>query len=159
VSTFRAPPGDKAPQSRFGSDLESQLRTSSGNSDDIPPVSSRFDKFASSGPLSTRSLGTIVSTTAPARSPQTGSYTAAAPLGRNTKGGIYHLTKLLERKHGAFFISRVILASGINLRGYDLDSADDPTIALKFIKTLRNMLSPTDMAEILTQAPSVFNNK
>jgi hypothetical protein len=96
---------------------------------------------------------------APTRSPQTGSFATAAPPARHTKGGIYHLTKFLERKHGAFFISRVILASGINLRGYDIDSADDPAIVTKFIKTLRNMLSPADMAEIQTQAPSLLSNK
>lgn len=96
------------------------------------------------------------------RSPQTGSFPAApaaAPPSRATKGGIYQLTKFLEKKHGAFFISRLILASGINLRGYDSDTADDPVIVTKFIKTVRNMLSPTDMAEVLTQAPSVINNK
>lgn len=101
----------------------------------------------------------------PARSPQTGSFPAApaapaaAPPSRATKGGIYQLTKFLEKKHGAFFISRLILASGINLRGYDSDTADDPVVVTKFIKTVRNMLSPTDMAEVLTQAPTVLNHK
>jgi len=77
----------------------------------------------------------------------------------SSKGGIYQVTRLLEKKHGAFFISRLILASGISLRGYDSASFDDPVTVSKFIKTLRNMLSPTDMADIFSQAPSLMNMK
>lgn len=76
-----------------------------------------------------------------------------------SRGGIYRATQALEQRHGAFFISRLILASGISLRGYDPNSYDDPAIILKFIKSLRNMLSPTDMADLLLQHPALNNTK
>ena len=159
MSNFREPPGDKAPPSRFGSELDSSQKPAHVNPDDIPPVSSRFDRFASSGPLSTRAPGHISSTATLPRTPSTGSFAAASPPGRGTKGGIYQLTKIIEKKHGAFFISRVILASGINLRGYNIDSIDDHATLMKFIATVRNMLSPTEMADIITQAPSLLHSK
>jgi len=75
------------------------------------------------------------------------------------RGGIYRVTQALEKKHGAFFISRLILASGISLRGFDSNSFDDPATMTKLMKTLRNILSPTDMADLLLQHPALNNTK
>jgi hypothetical protein len=172
VSNFRPPPDDRPPPSRVSVDSESNPSTDlhrqgpfkapAGGADDIAPVSSRFDRM----PLSQRSSSssssssfTAVSINSAARAQVPG---AGAPTGsafRASKGGIYQITKLLEKKHGAFFISRLILASGIGLRGYDATSYDDPAIMSKFIKTLRNMLSPTDMADVFSQIPSLTNTK
>jgi|GEM_PF-4074200 len=78
---------------------------------------------------------------------------------RSDKGGIYQAVRFLEKKHGAFFISRLILASGINLRGFDPSTYDDPVTVAKFVKTLRAMLSPSDMANLMSQAPSIATIK
>lgn len=127
--------------------------------DDAPPLSSRFDKLPA-GPTSQRPSTPAPAQLAGLRGPTPSSTNAPITSGsRTSKGGIYQATKILEKKHGAFFISRLILASGISLRGYDSNSLDDPVTLTKFIKTLRNMLSPTDMAEILSQAPSLSNVK
>jgi hypothetical protein len=83
----------------------------------------------------------------------------ASPAIGCSKGGIYQITKVLEKKHGAFFISRLILASGINLRGYDSNSTDEPATVSKFVKTLRNMLTPADMADVFSHAPSLMMMK
>ena len=163
MSTFRTPPDDKPPASKFGSNLESNQSTdshrqgsfkpSAGNVDDIAPMSSRL----ASNPLSQRSGSGTYSAARP--STTTGSGPAAQVPRSSGKGGIYQVTKMLEKKHGAFFISRLILASGISLRGYDSESFDDPVVVSKFTKTLRSMLSPADMADLFSLVPSLMNMK
>ncbi|MRG98033.1 hypothetical protein [Polyangium spumosum] len=64
---------------------------------------------------------------------------------RHTKGGIYQAVRLLDQKHGSFFISRLILVTGVNLRSFDSSSVDDPVIAEKLIKALRPLLSPAEL--------------
>lgn len=165
MSTFRPPPGDRAPASKLSMDPESNpslephrqgaFKPSTGGVDDIAPISSRYDRL----PVSQRSSSLSATMNAVTRPPTpAASGFAAAPV-RASKGGIYQVTKMLEKKHGAFFISRLILASGISLRGYDSASFDDPEIVSKFIKTLRTMLSPADMADVFSQAPSLMNMK
>ncbi len=163
MSNFRAPPDNSAPASKLSMDSESNPSTDSsrqnpfkvaaGNFDDIAPMSSRFDRL----PVSQRSASLSSSTSPGSRQPGPAANGPASPAPRTTsKGGIYQITKALEKKHGAFFISRLILASGISLRSYDSASFDDPVTVSKFVKTLRNMLSPADMADIFSQAPSLM---
>lgn len=179
MSSLRQPPVPKPP-----SDTESPastdpprsttFRAGVGENEEISPLSSRFDKLTASGPISQRSSapsGTMPAVSSvpsvssvpgmPRKSSSSGSWTAvSAPVSvRYSKGAIYQATKILEKKHGSFFISRLILASGISLRGYDSHTADDSMTVAKFIKSLRNMLSPTDMADILSQVPSLNNVK
>ena len=163
MSSFRQPPIPK-----LSSDTESSVsaepqrpganRSVLGENDDTPPLSSRFDKLPA-GPVSQRPSSPPAPQNAPPRGPSAPTNPSTQSATRWSKGGIYQLTKILERKHGAFFISRLILASGISLRGYDSTSLDDPVTVTKFIKTLRNMLSPADMAEVLAHAPSVSQVK
>lgn len=165
MSNFRPPSDDKAPASKFLVDSESNpssdlprqgaFKPSAVNVDDIAPVSSRFDRL----PVSQRSSSLAASMNSTARPQIPGAGATTGSGARTSKGGIYLVTKMLEKKHGAFFISRLILASGISLRGYDSTSYDDPAIVAKFIKTLRGMLTPTDMAEVFSQTPSLMNTK
>jgi hypothetical protein len=120
-------------------------------------LSTRFDKPPSVNPLAQRPSSPPPTVSSAARPPS--ATTTPIPGHRGSKGGIYLLTRILEKKHGAFFISRLILASGINLRGFDSNTTDDPVIVSKFIKSLRTMLSPADMAGLMSQAPSLMNMK
>jgi hypothetical protein len=70
---------------------------------------------------------------------------------RSDRGAIYFAVRLLEKKNGAFFISRLILASGLNLRTYDSTTYDDPYVVSKLLRTLRTMLSETDLEALLSQ--------
>ncbi len=166
MSTFRPPFGDRAPGAKLSLDPESnpstdphrqgafKALTSSG--DDIAPMFSRFDR----GPVSQRSsaLAASLNSTSRPTIPATVGSASAISHGSN-KGGICEITRMLEKKHGAFFISRIILASGINLRSYNSTSIDDPATMSKFIRTLRNLLSPTDMADVFSQVPSFMTTK
>lgn len=162
VSQSRPPSDDRPPASRYSSDLASAqspegqragLQRSGFKSDDPPPMSSRFDRMPPSTALAIRPTSSIALAT-----PMRGNAGIGAE-GLPGRGGIYRATLALEKKHGAFFISRLILASGISLRGFDSNSFDDPATITKFIKTLRNMLSPTDMADLLLQHPALNNTR
>jgi len=68
---------------------------------------------------------------------------------RRSTGGIYQTVRLLDQKHGSFFISRLILVTGINLRTFDATSYDDPVVTNKLVKALRPMLSPAELDGLL----------
>lgn len=65
-----------------------------------------------------------------------------------TQGLFFRVTKALEARHGAFFISRLILMTGIKLRGFDASSPDDPRLIIKLTGALRAILSDSDFDEI-----------
>lgn len=168
MSTFRPPPAPKLPNETDANTPPESLRAgalrpSLSVADEVPPLSTRFDKLGPANALAQRTASPTPTTSANARPPSASAMSgaqAAAPFGaRASKGGIYLVTRILERKHGAFFISRLILSSGINLRGYDSHTPDDPSTITKFVKSLRTMLSPADMADLLTQAPVLMNMK
>jgi hypothetical protein len=163
VSNLRQPPTDPNAASESSADIDSSFPTESVrygsykpaalSLNDIAPTSTRTERPPqSSYPQRISSLA--AASTLPARAPSSSANVVAAPQSvRGNKGVIYLTVRLLEKKNGAFFISRLILASGINLRSFDANTYDDPVTVMKFIKTLRNMLSPIDMVNILTQTP------
>ncbi len=162
VSQSRSPSDDRPPASRYSSDLASAqspegqragLQRSGFKSDDAPPMSSRFDRMPPSTAAAIRPPASIA-----LGAPMRGNAGVGAE-GLAGRGGIYRVTQALEKKHGAFFISRLILASGISLRVFDSNSFDDPATMTKLMKTLRNILSPTDMADLLLQHPALNNTK
>ena len=165
MSTFRPPPAPRLPsdiESNTATDPLRQRATKFGSSpiDDVPPMSTRYDKPAPANPPAHRPSSPAMNAIArPLPASANSAASTPIPAARLSKGGIYQVTRILEKRHGAFFISRLILASGINLRGFDADTTDDPAIVSKFVKSLRNMLSPADMAGLFSQAPSLMNMK
>lgn len=67
-----------------------------------------------------------------------------------TQGVLFRVTKALEAHHGAFFISRLILMTGIKLRDFDASTPDDPLLVSKLSGALRALLSESDFDEIQT---------
>lgn len=168
MSNFRQPPTGPTSGSESSPEIESSFpaesvrygsyKPAAGALHDIAPTPTRTERPPPpSHPPRMSSLPPPTSSAFRAPAPAAGS-NAGQPQ-RCGKGGIYQAVRLLERKHGAFFISRLILASGINLRGFDASTYDDPVAVTKFIKTLRTMLSPSDMAGLLSQAPSLIHIK
>lgn len=164
MSTFRPPLATSLPSEIESNASADQLRQGVSKSaasalDDIPPVSTRLDKLPPTNPLAQRPSSFMPAVNPNARPLSPAASTSPNTASRCSKGGIYLATRILEKKHGAFFISRLILASGINLRGFDSSTIDDPATVVKFVKTLRNMLSPADMAGLMSQTPSLMNMK
>lgn len=95
-----------------------------------PPHADRA--HSSSGPLSERGV----------QLPAPVSY-------RLSQGHLWRITCQLEARHGAFFISRLILMTGIKLRSYDVASPDDPIVIEKLARAIRTLLSVDDYNEIL----------
>jgi hypothetical protein len=77
----------------------------------------------------------------------------AAPAPRRTQGSIYSVVRQIDRKQGSFFISRLILMTGINLRTYDASTHDDPHVVDKLVKALRSLVRPADLEELLQLLP------
>jgi hypothetical protein len=77
----------------------------------------------------------------------------AAPSARRAQGGIYNVVRQLDKKHGSFFISRLILMTGINLRNYDAATHDDPHVVEKLVKALRSLVKPADLDGLLQLLP------
>lgn len=76
----------------------------------------------------------------------------AAP--RRSSGGIYQVVRQVERKHGSFFISRLILMTGINLRTFDASTHDDPIAVDKLVKALRTLVPAAELSGLLQLLPS-----
>jgi len=57
--------------------------------------------------------------------------------------------RLLDKKHGSFFISRLILITGINVRTFDQTSYDDPVAVGKIIKALQSSLPQAEYEALL----------
>lgn len=76
-----------------------------------------------------------------------------APAARRAQGGIYSVVQRLDKKHGSFFISRLILMTGINLRSYDASTHDDPHVVDKLVKALRTLVKPADLDGLLQLLP------
>jgi hypothetical protein len=112
---------------------------------DAVPISVRGERLPSpaSGPSSRLgpSSGPAPSS-GPSSTPASGQPSSGV---RRTKGGIYQAVRLLDQKHGSFFISRLILVTGVNLRSFDSSTVDDPVVADKLIKALRPLLSPAEL--------------
>lgn len=166
MSNFRQPPTGPTSGSESSPEIESSFpaesvrygsyKPAAGALHDIAPTSTRAER----PPGYPQRISSLPPPTSSAfRAPAPAANSTAGQPQRCGKGGIYQAVRLLERKHGAFFISRLILASGINLRGFDASTYDDPVAVSKFIKTLRTMLSPSDMAGLLSQAPSLIHMK
>jgi hypothetical protein len=77
----------------------------------------------------------------------------AAPSARRSQGCIYSVVRQLDKKHGSFFISRLILMTGINLRSYDASTHDDPHVVEKLVKALRSLVKPADLEGLLQLLP------
>ncbi|MDI1450934.1 hypothetical protein [Polyangium sp. 6x1] len=80
-----------------------------------------------------------------------GPASSAAP--RRSLGGIAAVVRQLDRKHGAFFISRLILMTGINLRTYDAATPDDPHAVTKVARALRSLVPATELDGLLQFLP------
>lgn len=76
-----------------------------------------------------------------------------APVPRRAQGGIYSVVRQLDRKQGSFFISRLILMTGINLRTYDASTHDDPHVVDKLVRALRTLVRPAELDELLQLLP------
>ncbi|MDI1432327.1 MULTISPECIES: hypothetical protein [Polyangium] len=112
---------------------------------DAVPISVRGDRVSPPSVPSSRlppSSGTMPTTSGPSSTPASGQPSSGV---RRTKGGIYQAVRLLDQKHGSFFISRLILVTGVNLRSFDSSSVDEPVVAEKLIKALRPLLSPAEL--------------
>ncbi|MDC3959624.1 hypothetical protein [Polyangium jinanense] len=84
-------------------------------------------------------------------SPPGGPVSSGAP--RRSLGGIAAVVRQLDRKHGAFFISRLILMTGINLRTYDAATPDDPHAVAKLARALRSLVPATELDGLLQLLP------
>jgi hypothetical protein len=69
-------------------------------------------------------------------------------------GGISAVVRQVDRKHGAFFISRLILMTGINLRTYDAATYDDPQAVAKLARALRTLVPAGDIDALLQFLPN-----
>lgn len=122
---------------------------------DAPPISVRAPASMSSRALmGSPAFAPPLSTPAPLSSPLSStrgvpSHPAPMPSVRRGQGTIYQIVKMLDRKHGSFFISRLILTTGINLRTFDSSSYDDPVVLDKLGKALRTLLAPGELDGIL----------
>ncbi|MRG97544.1 hypothetical protein [Polyangium spumosum] len=83
---------------------------------------------------------------------------ASTPVGsgvtRRSLGGISAVVRQLDRKHGAFFISRLILMTGINLRTYDAATYDDPQAVTKLVRALRSLVPAPELDSLLQFLPN-----
>ena len=69
-------------------------------------------------------------------------------------GGIAAVVRQLDRKHGSFFISRLILMTGINVRTYDSATYDDPQAVAKLARALRTLVPAGDVEALLQLLPN-----
>jgi hypothetical protein len=161
---FRIEPAGEG--SRSGADADappaSMSFSSREGSADSAPLSLRADRIPqsirSSGFGQATAVGFGSSGVPSSRSPQSGVNSGTPPSNpsshpvsgvRRSTGGIYQAVRLLDKKHGSFFISRLILMTGINLRTFDSSTYDDPVAAQKLVKALRSLLSPVELDGLL----------
>jgi hypothetical protein len=67
----------------------------------------------------------------------------------DTFGRIHRMVEWLDDKKGGFFISRLIMQLGLNLRSFAADTRDDPRVLSKMWPLLDVMLTPEEREALL----------
>jgi hypothetical protein len=63
-------------------------------------------------------------------------------------GKIFRLTQALEQKFSSFLVARLILATGVPVRRYTAESADEPEVLRKLELVLSSLLSPVQLSAL-----------
>jgi hypothetical protein len=58
------------------------------------------------------------------------------------------VTRWIEERHGAFLVSRLIIATGIKLRSFEETTPDNPDEVRALERALRTLLSPDELNEV-----------
>jgi hypothetical protein len=66
-------------------------------------------------------------------------------------GGIARMVRWLDGQNAAFAVARLIMMTGIKVRSFDDQSADDPATMKKLEASLRVVLAPNDLEAALKQ--------
>jgi hypothetical protein len=64
-------------------------------------------------------------------------------------GRVHRMVKWLDANKGSFFISALIMQTGINLRAYGLGTVDDGRVIARLWPVLDTMLSPEEREALL----------
>ncbi|MCK6587158.1 MAG: hypothetical protein L6Q76_06190, partial [Polyangiaceae bacterium] len=73
----------------------------------------------------------------------------SSPLSRRRPHGcLWRVTKWIEERHGAFLVSRLIIATGIKLRSFEATTPDNPDEVRAIERALRTLLSPDELNEV-----------
>ncbi|HZF55937.1 MAG TPA: hypothetical protein VE093_45290 [Polyangiaceae bacterium] len=73
----------------------------------------------------------------------------SSPLSRRRPHGcLWRVTRWIEERHGAFFVSRLIIATGIKLRSFEATTPDNPDEVRAVERALRSLLSPDELNEV-----------
>lgn len=68
-----------------------------------------------------------------------------------SSGTLYEITNYLDEHHSGFFVARVIMSSGVQLRRFGRDDRDDPDAIARVQRTLETLMSDDDLAELRRQ--------
>jgi len=68
-------------------------------------------------------------------------------------GGIHRLVMRIDERYGSFFISRLILMTGIKLRSFESFTPDDPELVSRLLQALSTLIPPDEVGELLAMLP------
>lgn len=63
-------------------------------------------------------------------------------------GNIAIIIREVERRRTAFAVARLIMLTGMNLRGFELFTEDDPAVLDRLRKVLPRVLDATELGEV-----------
>jgi len=69
------------------------------------------------------------------------------------QGSIFRIVCRLDERFGSFFISRLILTTGVKLRTFEAHTPDDPAVVAKVVQALCALVPPEELRDLLPLLP------